>query len=409
MDTKEPVPNLSDFFKKLIFQKFGIPGLCGLVLLFSLVYIWTHWKEVKIWPGVEQVVEFSSRKKISTADPERFSVIVARLDHDPNRDHEQLIVELLKEFKGVHTRLLDQFILKDDITEEGEKKGHEKARAFLNENNASVLIWGTVLNYNGKTIPKLYLTASYGEPLSGQYRPLGETEVRLPDVFWEDLTQILQLVIAKLDAEFRANEGRYVADKLPLFISRIQTLLKKSTNNQGWNDDSRSSVRTILADALVVLGTQSGESAPLDEAVSAYREALKERTRERVPLDWAGTQNNLGNALVTLGKRVIGTARLDEAVSVYREALKELTRERVPRNWAGTQNNLGNALATLGERESGTARLDEAVLAYREALKEFEGGQTVYDVTEIKNSLKRVEIMIQQRKGGSVSKNANLR
>ena len=57
--------------------------------------------------------------------------------------------------------------------------------------------------------------------------------------------------------------------------------------------------------------------------MAAYREALKEQTRERVPLDWAMTQNNLGNALWTLGERESGTARLEEAVAAYREALKE--------------------------------------------------------------------------------------
>jgi hypothetical protein len=46
----------------------------------------------------------------------------------------------------------------------------------------------------------------------------------------------------------------------------------------------------------------------------AYREALKERTRERVPLDWAMTQNSLGEALRTLGERKSGTGRLEEAV-----------------------------------------------------------------------------------------------
>ena len=82
------------------------------------------------------------------------------------------------------------------------------------------------------------------------------------------------------------------------------------------------------------------------------------------------TQNNLGIALWRLGERESGTARLEEAVAAYREALKERTRERVPLDWAATQNNLGNALWRLGERESGTARLEEAVAAYREALKE---------------------------------------
>jgi exonuclease VII small subunit len=84
----------------------------------------------------------------------------------------------------------------------------------------------------------------------------------------------------------------------------------------------------------------------------------------------AMTQNNLGNALKVLGERESGTARLDEAVAAFREALQEWTRARVPLDWAGTQMNLGNALKVLGERESGTARLEEAVSAYREALQE---------------------------------------
>ena len=45
-----------------------------------------------------------------------------------------------------------------------------------------------------------------------------------------------------------------------------------------------------------------------------------------------------------------------------------MTRERVPLDWAMTQNNRGTALRDLGERESGTARLEEAVAAYRVAL-----------------------------------------
>ena len=117
----------------------------------------------------------------------------------------------------------------------------------------------------------------------------------------------------------------------------------------------------------------SGRAAPsgLEEAIDAYRTALEERTRERVPLDWAATQNNLGVALRSLGGREGGTERLEEAIDAYRAAFEERTRERVPLDWAATQNNLGNALQTLGERESGTERLEEAIDAYRAALKVF--------------------------------------
>ncbi|MGH6935353.1 MAG: hypothetical protein ACRED2_04060 [Methylocella sp.] len=50
---------------------------------------------------------------------------------------------------------------------------------------------------------------------------------------------------------------------------------------------------------------------------------------------------------------MLALARLEEAVAAYRAALKEYKQERVPLDWAMTQNNLGNALLRLGERESG--------------------------------------------------------
>jgi tetratricopeptide (TPR) repeat protein len=107
------------------------------------------------------------------------------------------------------------------------------------------------------------------------------------------------------------------------------------------------------------------------EAVCAFREALQEFTRERVPLQWAQTQNNLGNALTALSAREGGTARLVEAVAAYRAALNGYSRDSFPVAWAFTQSNLGDVLRRLGERESGTASLEEAVAAYRAALDEW--------------------------------------
>ena len=82
-------------------------------------------------------------------------------------------------------------------------------------------------------------------------------------------------------------------------------------------------------------------------------------------------QDNLGNGASTAGR----AGERDGASSrgglrPFATRLTEWTRERVPLQWAATQNNLGNAVQTLGERESGTAHLEEAVSAYREALTE---------------------------------------
>jgi hypothetical protein len=96
-----------------------------------------------------------------------------------------------------------------------------------------------------------------------------------------------------------------------------------------------------VGNVLTWLGARESGTEKLEEAVAAYRAALEESTRERVPLQWATTQIRLGIALAMLGEREGGTARLEEAVAAYRAALEEKTRERVPLQWAVTQNRLG--------------------------------------------------------------------
>ena len=64
------------------------------------------------------------------------------------------------------------------------------------------------------------------------------------------------------------------------------------------------------------------------------------------------TQNNLGAALSMLGERESGTTRFEEAVAAYRAALEEWTRERVPLQWASTQNNLTNVEALFERRRN---------------------------------------------------------
>ena len=72
------------------------------------------------------------------------------------------------------------------------------------------------------------------------------------------------------------------------------------------------------ADALQRQGDEHGDNDALRTAIQVYGRALKVLPRERVPLEWAGTQNNLGSALVVLGERENDTARLEQAVTAFR-------------------------------------------------------------------------------------------
>jgi tetratricopeptide (TPR) repeat protein len=84
------------------------------------------------------------------------------------------------------------------------------------------------------------------------------------------------------------------------------------------------------------------------------------------------TPMNLGVALWRLGERESGTARLEEAVAAYRAALQEITRERVPLQWAATQHELGNTLAALAERQKSAKFMEEAVTSMRDAVKVYQ-------------------------------------
>jgi tetratricopeptide (TPR) repeat protein len=120
--------------------------------------------------------------------------------------------------------------------------------------------------------------------------------------------------------------------------------------------------------------TSSSATTRLEEAVMACHAALEERTRERVPLDWARTQNNLGHALSGLGEKENETARLEEAVSAYRAALEELPRERVPLDWAEGFGGQGVALVLIADRTNDAATAEIAVSQIETACEALRSG-----------------------------------
>jgi len=47
---------------------------------------------------------------------------------------------------------------------------------------------------------------------------------------------------------------------------------------------------------------------------------------------------------------------MEDAVAAHRAALEEYTRERAPLNWAATQNQLNKTLRLFSEKKGGTAQ-----------------------------------------------------
>jgi tetratricopeptide (TPR) repeat protein len=79
-------------------------------------------------------------------------------------------------------------------------------------------------------------------------------------------------------------------------------------------------------------------------------------------------------ALFKLGERECGTGKLEEAIAAYREALKEHTPERSPLDWAGTLGNEGLALMLLAERRQDAAMAGTALSQINKAAETMRNG-----------------------------------
>jgi hypothetical protein len=81
-----------------------------------------------------------------------------------------------------------------------------------------------------------------------------------------------------------------------------------------------------LGTVLAALARMTGRAEDMAGAVAAYRAALEERTRERVPLDWAATRHNQAGAHLWLFRQhrdpadwQAARAAAADAVAVYRD------------------------------------------------------------------------------------------
>ena len=213
--------------------------------------------------------------------------------------------------------------------------------AVLKKWNADLAVVGSVKD-PGKAISLWFVPREGDGTLRRGDLPYELVNVRLQDDFHEDLRAQLTAEALRVAALIAGTEvrGRVLEKGLNGVIKKIAALLEGSAIES----ERGASLQMALGVTLAVLGERESGTEHLEQAVVAFTEALKEWTRDRVPLDWAKAQNNLGVTFSTLGERESGTEHLEQAVVAHIEALKERTRDRVPLDWATTQNNLGAAL-----------------------------------------------------------------
>jgi len=150
---RDSVPDFSERIKRDMYGRWGLPGLAFFVFVcFMGPDIW-KWTKVHILVPVYCVL---AQKPIPKADPGRFAIALAHLEHDSDGEVERTLAQLLSEFDGVQQLRFDRVIsLEGGDIEKTESAGHDEAKAYLSQSGAQVLIWGSVLHQGGDLVPNL--------------------------------------------------------------------------------------------------------------------------------------------------------------------------------------------------------------------------------------------------------------
>ncbi len=385
---KEVDGNLKEQGKKLDIQSEQIERL-PLELAKAVVQLWQQQGHQSNTLKTETILALASRLPNSGASLDEYVIsLINALDeaedlirqgHNPGNDVDAFAAQVIRQIS--------------DKLEAGDPDGaSDEAEAAFTQWEAEEKERADAAIRNGVAILKAGIRADIA---ASRPNAVADKEIRLIELTVPANAQV-NAIRAKQDEYYERGRDKGIRIDLEIAIALARHCLARAAG-----PSEAGAAGNDLGIALQTLGERETGTKRLEEAVTAFRAALEEKTRDRAPLDWAATQNNLGIVLRHLGSRETGTTRLEEAVTAYRAALKEWTHDRVPLNWAKTQNNLGNALWALGERESGTKRLEEAVTAFRAALEERTRDRVPLDWAMTQNNLGSALQTLGERESGT--------
>ena len=340
--------------------------------------------------------QWRARARIAPPRSDRVGIIVAQIVGDTAENGlQRTICEALIKELGQAADVLawgEQLVVGTGRADESELAATRDGQKWLKAKESDLLIWGRAVTQN--VVSLRFLVREHTTTTPNSYVLTDKFELPI-----EMVSAVGAAIAARAISMLPTNHGSYVVPVMRTVVTRLQRIVQQIPVT--FSADTRGALLHVYAIALQTIGLQTGEAQPLLEAISVHRAALKERTRDRVPLDWATTQTYLGDALFTLGERESGTERLEEAVAAYRAALEERTRDRVPLDWAMTLGNLGNALWRIGEREEGLARLQEAATAHRAVLEERTRDRVPAAWASTQNNLANVLTTLGERESGT--------
>ena len=117
-----------------------------------------------------------------------------------------------------------------------------------------------------------------------------------------------------------------------------------------------------------MLATYQNSVDYLNEAVSAYLQALPTTSLDIDPVEYATLHNSLGSVYWKLSHYEQVQSHLQKAIAAYSNALSGYHPDSQPLEYAAAQNNLGITYWSLAKHENSADCLRQAIAAYSDAL-----------------------------------------
>jgi len=409
--------NISSKFISWIAKRFGVRGIILLFAMLISLFIWVNWSKVIALPGATKFIQFLTEAPIPKASPTSFTIAITHLENDTNGEYDRLIHESLNTLTGIDLILIDRTVLLNDSNlTTSTKLSNERARNLLKTSGADVLIWGTVLKIDGKSIPKLYWSTLPEKNISITSKRYKITDdIDLPPLFWDDISNVLQLLAVTYALDFNEARGQLLDQEITPYLTKVSSLL--NGNSLSSDPIKRKHIQFLYGNALYTYAMQTGNRTALSEAVITNKAISKAISKQEMPMEWAAAQYQLGNTLIYQaqldgnfgiyqqaikaidvalsvwnnecchldyikamnayalcmsggGLLTNNTSFTEEAIRIYQEMLKDISRKENQMDWSAMKTNLGISLSNLGYKKKDIILLNEAISAFNDALKE---------------------------------------
>ena len=258
---------------KGVFKKFGL-WLWGAIGLGGIIAAYLGSVATEILPAPRDLVCLVKEQFHDPAPGTHFTILISNLAGDSDGRQTNHVRDAFLNERGLDVRRTCRVVALDAVggsVADAAAEAMEEGRALLADWNADLLIWGEVKKADQEL--NLWFLGGRESTLGAPSYSLTE-KLTLPEDFETDFGAQLVAVAAAQVAPATEQAGTYLVDLLQPVAARLERLVDNPP--AGLGAERIADLHFSLALASATLGEQSGQREPLERAVAAYREALKE-------------------------------------------------------------------------------------------------------------------------------------